>query len=111
MFGQEELDRLAQRKQVLLLEGELNRLALQADLNVLRTTAAWVNKATEVPRKLGPLLLLAPLAGFLLARGSRTSESWFGRAVAAARWVGPLYTLWKRFAAARREAEPAGPAA
>jgi hypothetical protein len=51
---------------------------------------------------------LAPLAGFLLARSSRQSDSWLGRVVAAAKWIGPLYSLWKGFFPGREHQAEAG---
>ena len=112
MFGQEELDRLALKKQALLLESDLNRLGLQAELLSLRSAAVWTNAVTRLPRTLTPLLLiLAPLAGFLLVRRARRSDSWLSRAANAAKWIGPLYSLWKGFRASRREAEAGEPTA
>ena len=112
MFGRKELARLALQKQALVAEGDLHRLLLQTEIRNLRSATAWVSEATEWPRKAGPLLLvLAPLAGFLLTRISRREDSWFRRVSAAAKWVGPLYTLWKSFSAGRKEAEAGEPAA
>jgi hypothetical protein len=93
-------------------ESGLNRLLLRAEIHNLRSATAWVSDAARWPRKAGPLLLLlAPLAGFLLANGSRRRTSWLNRVTAAAKWVGPLYTLWKSFSASRTEAEGGQPAA
>jgi hypothetical protein len=70
-----------------------------------------VSEAARWPRKAGPLLLLlAPLAGFLMAKGSRRPDSWLNKLAVAAKWIGPLYTLWKSFSASRREAEDGEPA-
>ena len=110
MFGREELDRLAREKQAILAESGLNRLALQAELQNLRSATAWVSTATRWPRKAGPLLLvLAPVAGFLLAKAFRRRDSWFNRLAAAAKWIGPLYGLWKRFSPGRKDAEAGEP--
>jgi len=112
VFGRQELDKLALEKQVLVAESGLNRLAVQAELQNLRSATTWVSEAARWPRKAGPLLvLLAPLAGFLLTRASRGPDSWLNRVAAAAKWTGPLYTLWKRFSARRKEAEAGEPAA
>ena len=112
MFGRKELDKLALEKQALVTESSLNRLVLQAEIQNLRSATAWVSEATRWPRKAGPLLLvLAPLAGFLLMRISRREDSWFRRASAAAKWIGPLYTLWKSFSASRKETEAGEPPA
>ena len=110
MLGRKELDKLNLQKQALLLESDLNRAALQADIHRLRSATTWVRGATSVSRGLTPwLTLLAPVAGFLVARRVRRSRSWFGRIVTAAKWAGPLYGLWKRFAPAGHEAQPENP--
>ena len=112
MFGRKELDNLALEKQTLVAESGLHRLTFQAELQNLRSATAWLSEAARWPRKAGPLLLvLAPLAGFLLAKFPRRDDSWFKRVVGAAKWIGPLYTLWKSFAASRKEAEAEDPAA
>jgi len=93
-------------------ESGLNRLALQAELQNLRSATDWVSKAARWPRKPGlVLLVLAPLAGFLLARVSRREDSRFKRLLAVAKWIGPLYQLWQSFSASRKEAEAGEPAA
>ncbi len=108
MLGRKELAQLALEKQALVAESGLNRLALQAEMQNLRSTTAWVSEAVRLPQRAGPLLLLlAPLAAFILTRLSRRPDSWLNRLTTAARWIGPLYTLWKQFSAMRtEEAEP-----
>ncbi|MGO8926461.1 MAG: hypothetical protein ACLQU3_06165 [Limisphaerales bacterium] len=111
MFRRKELDKLALEKRALVAESGLHRLAVQVELQNLRSATAWLSEATRWPRKLGPLLLvLAPLAGFLLAKGSRRQDSWFNRVTAAAKWIGPLYTLWRSFSASRGKPEAGEPA-
>ena len=112
MLGREELDKLAAQKQALLVESSLSRLTLQAELQNLRSATAWMREAAGGSRELRPLLLiLAPLAGFLLAKVSRRPDSWLSRTLAAAKWVGPLYGVWKRLSAARRQREAGQPGA
>ncbi len=112
MLGRKELEKLALAQQTLVAESGLNRLALEVELQNLCSATSWVNEVARWPRKLGPLLtLLAPLAGFLLARGSRRPASWFTRVAAAAKWLGPLYALWRRFSASQTKPESAEPAA
>ena len=111
MLGRKELASLDQQKQVLLLESGLNRVTLQAEVQSLRSATAWVSDVTGASRELAPLLaVLAPLAGFLLARGSRRPDSWLSRLMALAKWVPPLYRLWKSFSARRSEPEAGKPA-
>ena len=94
-----------------MAESGLNRLVLQAEIQNLRDATAWVSEAVRWPRKAGPLLLLvAPLAGFLIAKGSRRPDSWLNKLALAAKWIGPLYTLWKSFSASRTQAETGDPA-
>ena len=112
MLGRKELAKLSLEKQALLLESGLNRLALQAEVQKLRAATAWVSEVTRVSQEAKPLLLiLAPIAGFLLARGSRRSDSWCSRVAGAVKWIGPLYQLWKSFSSSRKVAEPEKPAA
>jgi hypothetical protein len=111
VFGRKELDKLNLQKQALLLESSLNRAALQAEIRSLRAATSWVREATNVSRELSPLLvLLAPLAGFLVASGPRRRSSWLSRVVTAVKWIGPLYGLWKRFFPGRQEADLGKPA-
>jgi hypothetical protein len=99
-------------KQALLLESGLNRLALQAEIQRLRAVTTWAGEATRASRHLAPLvLLLAPLAGFLVARRGHRSHSWLGRLAAAIRWIAPLYRIWKILSPARSEAPAERPAA
>jgi hypothetical protein len=112
MLGRKELASLDQQKQVLLLESGLNRVTLQAEVQSLRSATAWVSDVTSASRELAPLLIvLAPLAGFLLTRRSRRSSSWLSRVMALAKCVVPVYRLWKSFSARRSEPEAGTPAA
>jgi len=93
------------QKQALLLESALNRHALQSEFRQLRN-------AVRAPRQFAPLLVvLAPLAGFLLVRTVRRPDSWFKRLAAVAKWIGPLYSLWRTFSAAipAHKPEPLNP--
>ena len=111
MLGRKELDKLSLQKQALLLESGLNRVTLRTEIQSLRASTAWVSEATNASRELTPwLALFAPLAGFLLAKVSRRPDSWLGRMVAAIRWIGPLYRLWRSFAPASKETEAGEPA-
>ena len=112
MFGRKELAKLALEKQALLAESGLHRLTIRMELQNLRSATAWVSEAARWPRKLSPLtILLAPLAGFLMTRVSRRPDSWLSGLVAAAKWIGPLYTMWKRFSAGANKPEDGAAAA
>ena len=106
MLGRTELASLDQQKQVLLRESELNRVMFEREVRSLRSATAWVRDVTSASRELAPLLVvLAPLAGFLVVRGSRRKNSWLSRLMALAKWGAPLYRLWKSVSARRSEPE------
>jgi hypothetical protein len=106
VLGRRELEKLSLRKQALLVESGLNRVALQAEVRSLRSATSWVREAAGVSREFAPLLaLLAPLAGFLAAKGARRTGSWLGRIVTMTKLVGPIYGLWKRFAPGPKEGQ------
>jgi hypothetical protein len=106
MLGRKELASLDQQKQVLLLESGLNRLTLQAEFRNMRAATSWVGDVAGASRELAPfLIVLAPIAGFLLARGSRRRDSWLSRLLALAKWVAPGYRLWKTVSARRGKPE------
>lgn len=106
MLGRDELAKLAAEKQALLVESSLNRLALQAEFQNLRSASGWMKTVTGSAGKYTPfLLLLAPVAGFLLARGARGSGSWLGRSFTALKWIAPLYGVWRGVSGRWRRAE------
>ena len=100
MLGRKELTNLDLQKQALVLESGLNRFALQAEVQSLRSATSWVNDVTGASRELAPLLVvLAPIAGYLLARGSRRSDSWLNRLMAMARGISILRSSRERIPA------------
>jgi len=112
VFGRKDLEKLRLQKQALVLESTLNRYALQAELQDLRSAAAWMRHAARAPRQLAPLLvILAPLAGFFLVRTVRRPESSFTRVASVAKMIGPLYGLWRTLSAARSKSAEAAPPA
>jgi hypothetical protein len=105
VFGRQELEKIRLHKQTLVLESSLNRHALRTELQDLRRATAWISNATHAPQRFAPLLVvLAPLAGFLAVRSLRRPESLFKRLVSAAKWIGPVYSLWRGYSAARKQA-------
>ena len=111
MLGRKELASLDKQKQALLLESGMNRVALQVEVENLRSAASWVGDVTAASRGLAPLLLiLAPIGGFFLAKRSRRSNSRLGRWMALAKWVLPIYRVWKNISARRSEQEAGKPA-
>ena len=96
MLGREELDKLAEEKQVLLVESSLNRVALQTELQSLRSASGWMRAASGGAGGLTPLLVVAaPVAGYLLGRRAGSSGSWLRRTATLLKWIGPLYGLWR----------------
>jgi len=109
VFGRQELNRLGAQKQALLLESGLNRHALLAEWRQLRSASARVGSAAHASSRFAPFLaVLAPLAGFLVIRSLRRPESLFTRLVAAAKWIGPVYSLWRGYSATRKKETAAG---
>lgn len=104
MFGRRELENVRLQKQALILESSLNRQALQVEYRELRLAVTSLTNATRTPRRIfGVLALLAPVAGFFAARSVRRSEGWLSRVTSLAKWIGPLYGMWRSFSAARKK--------
>jgi hypothetical protein len=105
VLGGRELERLQLQKKALVLESGLHRLALQADLRHVFSGATWVGEVTRRSQGFSPLMALAPVLGFFLARGRGKSDSWLGRVITVAKLAAPVYRLWKRFRSSRKQAE------
>ncbi len=99
---------LQARKQALLLESRLNRLALQAEWQDLRAATGWVADAAQACRTVKPwLLLLAPVAGVLLGRGFLRSNGLLSRLVGLFKLIRPLLAVWKTLAGTERRVDAA----
>lgn len=108
MLGREELDRLTQEKQALLVESSLNRIALQTEFHNLRSGSLWMKTLGGGTGRVAPLLVVAaPIAGFLLGRRTGRSASWLRRTSTALKWIGPLYGVWRGLSGRRRKPETA----
>ncbi len=85
MSGRREMTEVELRKQALLLESQLNRLALGAEWGQLRGALSWVGYVKEAQRRMRPWLWrLARVAIALVARRFRGRESnpgFWGRAI------------------------------
>jgi hypothetical protein len=104
MLGRKELEQLRVQKQMLVVESSLHRQALLFELRQLRGSVGWIGNAARAPQRFVPLLtVLAPLAGFLAFRSLRSPGTLFKRLVAAAKWVGPVYSLWRSYSSVRKE--------
>ncbi len=94
MLGKSKLNELPLRKQALILESELNRLALMGELQNVRSAS------TNIARLAKPgawLVGLAPVAGFVTSRLLRRPRNDApSRLASMLRCVPPLYSLWRR---------------
>lgn len=87
------------RKKALLLESDLNRLRLRAEIENLREAGDWTRHLHRLRQKLGPwAMVLAPLTGVAAAlsfRRSSAGSSFLGKTLALAP---ALIQLWRTFA-------------
>jgi hypothetical protein len=91
-----EVESLRLRKQLLVLESNLNRAALQAEWGNVRAATAWVRSARQTFHQVRPwLVLLAPLAGYLTARRPNRPPGVLRRLVSAWRWIRALLGVWE----------------
>jgi hypothetical protein len=96
----EGADTLELRKRALIVESTLNRVAFQADWQNLRAATAWVGSTARTAQQYKPwLLLVAPLAGLLVARSARRPEGMLRRLLSVLKWIRPLVSLWGSLAA------------
>jgi hypothetical protein len=85
-----ELRRIAERKRQLQAQSELQRQALRAQWDQLRAETAWLTRGVGlVSRHRLWLLMLAPVAGYLVARRGRGAGNLFRQGL----WV---WRLWRR---------------
>lgn len=112
MFGREAITELQLRKQALVIESDLNRLALQTEWQRVRAATDWISQAGQLVQKVNPwLAVLAPLLGVLTARTLQREGGVVGRVLGLLKWVRPLLALWQSFRAApppEGEAKPPG---
>jgi hypothetical protein len=92
------------RKKTLLLESDLNRFTLHAELERLREVAGWVNRIQDARQQIAPwALVLTPLAGVALASGLRRSRSGTGFLARALEIAPLLIQIWRTFIAPSNE--------
>jgi hypothetical protein len=69
-----------ERKSQLLLESEINRRVLTLEWSQLKSSLNWTQSVMRKLQSPSPAwLLLAPIAGFLLAKRFRTQKGWLGQ--------------------------------
>jgi len=112
MFGGKELRALELRRQELVLRSTINRLAIRLELQNMQTALRPAEQVFTSVRAVRPwLLLLAPLAGMLAARGMRGKGGGFSKLVEVLKWIPSLLGLWKQFTAATTGTKPETPPA
>jgi hypothetical protein len=100
---------LSQRKQALIIESNLNRIALQIECENLRTATRPLHEIGSAAHRMGPWLLpLAPLAGLLAAGFLRKRSGLLGTLASLLRSVPPVLALWQQFRRATGDRD-AGP--
>jgi hypothetical protein len=99
MVGRKALEQYRLQKQVLILESNLNRLALRSAWNDLRSATAWMHEAAGIGRKVSPwLFLLAPVAGFFASRALGKRRGSWSFLLFLARWIPKAFSWWKSYA-------------
>jgi len=84
------------RKQMLVLESDLNRLTLCTEWERLREAANWSGRVGDLRRQVRPwALVLAPLAGVGLTLGLRRFSSSARLLVRALAFAPALIKLWR----------------
>jgi hypothetical protein len=107
MFGVKELKRLELRRQELVLQSTLNRLAIREELQIVQAALLPAERIVGSIRAARSwLLLLAPLVGIFAARGLRNNGSGFSKVIGVLKWIQPLLALWKQFRSPSTDVEP-----
>lgn len=92
------------RKQLLLLESELNRAALREDLNQIRSKISWLgglgDNANATPGS-SWMMKAAPLAGILATAAAGPAGGWMKRGLRLVQIAAAAYPIWKAFTAGR----------
>ena len=92
------------RKQLLLLESELNRAAVREDLVRIRESASHMNPLALLDRGQGGVswwMKAAPVAGLIASTVALPSSGWLQRGLRIAQLAAAAYPLWKAFTAGR----------
>jgi hypothetical protein len=85
------------RKQILLLQSDLNRSRLHSETGQLREAIGWVSPiAKEARRHIAPgAIMLASLAGLAIVLGMRRSKPGGGVLSQVLGFAPPLIQLWR----------------
>lgn len=91
MPGQRDMMELAERKRLLVLQADLHRAVLRAELAGVRARLEWLQSARDTVGAASPWLAMgAGVAGILAARRWRNLVRWIPTALAALRWIRKL---------------------
>ncbi len=92
------------RKQLLLLESELNRAAVGEDIARIRESVSHLNPLAMLDRGQGGVswwMKVAPVAGLIAGTVALPSSGWIQRGLRFAQLAAAAYPLWKAFTARR----------
>jgi hypothetical protein len=107
MFGRRKLKSLELRRRELVLRSSLNRLAIQVELQNVQAALRPAERIIDSVRAAQPwLMVLAPLAGILAARGLRANGAGLSRAIQALKYIPSLLGLWRQLKAASTGSAP-----
>lgn len=106
MLQSEELKSIQAHKALLLAISDANRRTLVHECEHLRAKLVWVEVGADVVTKASPYLkFIAPVAGFLLARGWRSQVGMVSKLSTAWTVGRQALKLWKNFQQ-RNEPQP-----
>ena len=96
MFQKDELKRLQERKALLVLQSDANRLLLTADWQQLRSPDTWMNEAASLARR-HPVWVtaLATAAGVLAVNVVRRPGSVMGGVGRLGQLASAAFSIWK----------------
>lgn len=99
------MKRLELRRQELVLQSTLNRLVIREELQKVQIALRPAERVVcSVRAARSWLVLLAPVAGILAARGLRNNGAGFSKVIGMLKWIQPLLALWKQFKSFTTEA-------
>lgn len=90
---------LMERRQALVAQSTLNRLALRLEVENLGAAAARLDRAAAIIRRFGPwLLALVSVGGLIAGRSLRGRRGKLASLMSLFRLAPPLLSLWRRYA-------------
>ena len=111
MFGRDAIAELELRKRALVIECDLDRLAIRTEWEHVCAATEWTNHFTRVWRQANPwLVLIAPLAGLLTARTMRGEGGIVRRLLGMLKYIQPLMTIWRSVMGTPAQERPSKPA-